>query len=137
MLAIQNFVKALRLPPALQNELAGEHVLRQFTLHLHLPTWLAPAFRPISEAKVEALSVNSYLYFRFMLVVDHLLDAPAAGPQAPVQQAAAGQRLLTYCALFEESIRGLAALFAAQTPSGGTCSSASSSSRPATCRKKP
>ena len=114
MLAIQQFVYSLSLPAALKEELAGDEILKHHALHLQLPTWLAPLFGPIAPEKIQALSFSSYFYFRFMLVVDGLLDEPArqGGPVSDI----AATRLLTYCNFFERSVRGLGTLFPADDP---------------------
>ena len=111
MRAITDFVRATSLPEALKEELAGSVIMQQHALYVHLPTWLAPLFGNVSAAQVEELSVSSYFYFRFLLVIDHVLDAPA--PAAPQL---ATVRLLTYCEFFERSVRGLSALFPAGDP---------------------
>lgn len=112
MRAITDFVRDTSLPEALKEELAGSVIMQQHALYVHLPTWLAPLFGGVSQAQIEQLSFSSYFYFRFLLVVDHVLDAPApdAAPHA------ATVRLLTYCDLFERSVRGLSNLFAAGDP---------------------
>lgn len=121
MLSIQRFINATALPAALKEELAGDQILGHHALHLNLPAWLAPVFGGVVPEKLEALALSSYLYFRFMLVVDSLIDGlnaggagaqlrPAAGPVDPAE------RLLTYCHLFEHSVRGLATLFPAGDP---------------------
>ncbi len=113
MRVITDFVRATSLPEALKEELAGSVIMQQHALYVHLPTWLAPLFGPaVSAAQIEQLSFSSYFYFRFLLVIDNVLDAPA--PAAAPHLATV--RLLTYCDLFERSVRGLAGLFPAGDP---------------------
>lgn len=110
MRAITDFVRASALPAALKEELAGDYIIQQHALYVQLPTWLAPLFGPrVSPAQVEQLSFSAYYYFRFLLVIDHLLDATPNGQVAASPQAT--QRLLAYCDLYERAVRGLAALF--------------------------
>lgn len=115
MRAITEFVGALSLPEALKEELAGDYILRQHQLYVQLPTWLAPVFGPaVSAAHLDQLSISCYFYFRFLLAIDKVLDAgPVADSAAPALSA---QRLLTYCELYERSIRGLASLFPPTDP---------------------
>lgn len=116
MRAITDFVRASSLHEGLKQELAGERVMQQHALYVQLPGWLAPLFGPgVSAAQVEQLSFSSYFYFRFLLAIDQLLDAGPAGP-ATVSPQLATQRLLTYCDLYERSVRGLAGLFAPDDP---------------------
>ena len=81
-------------------------------------TALPEAGPALSSAQVEQLSFSSYYYFRYLLVIDHVLDAPAPGAHVPAPQLAT-VRLLTYTDLFERSVRGLAGLFPAGDPFWG------------------
>jgi putative peptide zinc metalloprotease protein len=112
MRAIIDYVSALPCPEELKKELTGKGVLEQHELYLQLPYWLAPLFGPVTPAQVEQLGFSSYFYFRFLVAIDGLLDAPA--PQAAGGHAV--HRLLVYCDLFEQSVRGLGALFPQQDP---------------------
>lgn len=113
MRAITDFVRASQLPTALKEELAGDYIMQQHALYVQLPTWLAPLFGPrVAPAQVEQLSFSAYYYFRFLLVIDHLLDTPPVGRATPLST----QRLLTYCDLNERAMRGLAALFGPDEP---------------------
>lgn len=115
MRAITDYVRASALPTALKEELAGDYIIQQHALYVQLPTWLAPLFGPqVLPAQVEQLSFSAYYYFRFLLVIDHVLDvAPTGGAAASPQ---ATQRLLALCDLYERSVRGLAALFGPNEP---------------------
>ncbi len=124
MCAIRDFVRATSLPETLKEELAGDFVLQQHALYVQLPAWLAPVFG-VGPVQVEQLSFSSYFYFRFLLVVDHVLDAapvlPPAPPLPPTAAAVAGnqlatQRLLVYCDLYERAVRGLSDLFPTGDP---------------------
>jgi hypothetical protein len=118
MRAITDFVRASALPEALKEELAGDYMMKQHALYVQLPTWLAPLFGPqVRPAQVEQLSFSAYYYFRFLLVMDHVLDAAPTGAVAATP--AATRRLLTYCDLYERSVRGLAALFGPEEPFWG------------------
>lgn len=114
MRVITDYVRATSLPETLKEELAGSVVMQQHALYVHLPTWLAPLFPEVSAAQIEKLSLSSYFYFRFLLVIDNVLDAPAPAPDAAPHLATV--RLLTYCDLFERSVRGLSDLFATSDP---------------------
>lgn len=125
MRAITDFVGSLNLPDALAQELAGAPILAQHALYVQLPAWLAPVFGlPRDAASVEQLGVSSYFYFRFLLVLDNLLDtappssagATAQNGASPVAPHLAARRLLTYCNLFEHAVRGLSGLFPAADP---------------------
>lgn len=110
---ITEYVRASSFPEALKQELAGDAVLHQHAMYLHLPAWLAPLFAPVTPAQIEQLTFSSYFYFRFLLAIDGILDAPPICSDATGQGA---QRFLVYCDLFEKSIRGLGDLFPLHDP---------------------
>ena len=98
---------------ALKEEFVGNRVMEKHAFFVHLPTWLSPLFGPISPEQLEQLTASSYFYFRFVLAIDHLLDAaPAAGGGS----AAATERLLGFCELYERAVRGLVGLFPGNDP---------------------
>lgn len=114
MRVITDFVRASSLPEALKEELAGAQIMQQHQLYVKLPTWLAPLFGSgVSPAQVEQLGFSSYFYFRFLLAIDHVLDT---APTAASDPQLATVRLLTYCDLFEQSVRGLSTLFGPGDP---------------------
>ena len=115
MHAIKEFIHAQLLPEELKQELVGERVMKQHAMYLQLPYWLAPLFAPVTPAQVEKLSISSYLYFRFLLVVDGQMDA-APTAVVPTSMEREVQRLMVYCDLFEKSVRGLGDLFPLNDP---------------------
>jgi hypothetical protein len=115
MHAIKNFIHAHPLPEEIKQELVGEGILKQHEMYLQLPYWLAPIFGAVTPAQVEQLGISSYLYFRFLLAIDGLMDTPA-GSVAADTTGRGTQHLLVYCDLFEKSVRGLGYLFPLNDP---------------------
>lgn len=118
MHAIKQFVLSTSLSDSMKEELVGDKVMQRHALYLQLPTWLAPLFKEVNPEQVEQLGFGSYFYFRFLLVIDSVLDA---APAADTTTAPAGatERLLTYTHFFEQSVRTLATLFPQKDPFWG------------------
>src|SRR6476661_1346598 len=107
---IRQRILALPLDGALTVELADSSLLQQHSLYLQLPEWLAPLFTGISSNQLAELRLYSYLYFRFLLKVDGLLDAPDGATTGPAKQ------MLGALSLHELSVRGLTNLFPGADP---------------------
>jgi hypothetical protein len=104
---IKTFIESLDLNRQLKDELANQHLLQQHTLYLQLARFLAPAFPIIDSSILDALSGHSYLYFRFLIGLDGLLDKQGGSTSQTTQ------RLFAYISLHEQAVRGLAQLFPA------------------------
>lgn len=115
MCAIRDYVFSTSLPAALKEELAGEYVMSQNAFYVELPGWLTPVFGgAVRAAQVEQLRFNSYFYFRFILAMDRVLDATPGTLDGGAVRAT--ERMLTYCDLYERSVRGLTEMFPAADP---------------------
>lgn len=99
----------LPLASQVKEELGSPELLAKHSLYLELPYMLAPLFPQISPPKLADLQLYSYLYFRFLLTVDEVLDS--AGK--PDSNKAA--RIFSMFAYYEQAIRGLAELFPLQS----------------------
>jgi hypothetical protein len=69
-----NYIGTLSIPTAEKEALLDAKMLSEHHLYLHLISYLAPAFPQISAAQLESLSLSSYLYFRFLLSFDQVID---------------------------------------------------------------
>ncbi|GAB3841004.1 hypothetical protein [Hymenobacter jeollabukensis] len=108
MQAVQDYVDSLPISETLKQELVSPPYLHAYRLYLNLPRYLAPVFPAVSEAQLDRLTIFSYLYFRFVVAVDDVLDAPLSSD-------AGSERLLQYLGLYETTVLGLSELL----PAGG------------------
>lgn len=106
MYFVTDFFNSLPISDSLRARLYSGNPDPQHRLYLELPTIFAAAFPGVSEEQLKTLTLSSYLYFRYILFLDDLLDGDTSctGPGQ-------GQLLLTYVKLHEHAIRGLAHLF--------------------------
>jgi len=79
------------------------------TLYMSICQWVRPVFFDVSDEDVNSLAKAGYLYFRFLLVFDDLLDAGADSGYMH-------RSLQTGLALHEASIRKLSHLFGQSSP---------------------
>lgn len=86
-------------------QLSSEAEARSLLFYLELPPLLAPLFPGISPRELDELTVNNYLYFRFVLALEALLVQPG-GPTH--------QQLIDCMTLHEHAMRGLSRLFPLQ-----------------------
>ncbi len=96
-----NYIGTLSIPTAEKEALLDPKMLSEHHLYLHLISYLAPAFPQISAAQLESLSLSSYLYFRFFLSFDQLIDT---------SHFSLGEMRLGF-EFYEKAMRGLAALY--------------------------
>jgi hypothetical protein len=101
-----NYIGTLSIPTAEKEALLDAKMLSEHHLYLHLISYLAPAFPQISAAQLESLSLSSYLYFRFLLSFDQLIDT---------SHFSLGEMRLGF-EFYEKAIRGLAALYPDDSP---------------------
>ena len=101
-----NYIGTLSIPTAEKEALLDPKMLSEHHLYLHLIGYLAPAFPQISAAQLESLSLSSYLYFRFLLSFDQLLDT---------SHFSLGEMRLGF-EFYEKALRGLAALYPDESP---------------------
>lgn len=107
MKQIKEFISSLQLPVELHQEVSADDLLQKHQFYLHLAQYLAPAFPAIARERLTRLTGYSYLYFRFLLGLDSLLDEKPGIAAQPTSK-----RLFGYLALHEQAVRGLAQLFA-------------------------
>ena len=105
MRQIKDFIASLQMRPELRQELAANHQLQKHAFYLQLAYRLAPAFPPAAPEVLDQLTGNSYLYFRFLLGIDALLD------EDNNQHSHLPQHLFSSLTLHEQAVRGLAHLF--------------------------
>lgn len=101
-----NYIGTLSIPTAEKEALLDPKMLSEHHLYLHLISYLAPAFPQISAAQLESLSLSSYLYFRFLLSFDQLIDT---------SHFSLGEMRLSF-EFYEKALRGLAALYPEGSP---------------------
>nr|GFB62450.1 hypothetical protein [Tanacetum cinerariifolium] len=92
------------MKPEIKELLVVESVLEKHAFYLQLPYFLSPLFPAIAEKKFNDLVGYSYLYFRFTLEVDRLLDEQ-------VTSSSYLTRLFTCLSIHEQAIQGLTQLF--------------------------
>lgn len=86
-------------------DLAGDQQLADYKFYVELASLFAPVFPQIPTAQLRELTVYSYLYFRYVLNLDCLLDGE-------ISRSEEGTRtILAYQTVHEVAIRGLAKLF--------------------------
>lgn len=78
-------------------------------LYISICHWVRPVFPEVSDEDVNLLATAGYLYFRFLLVFDNLLDE--GGGSSNMYRS-----LQTGLALHEASIRKLSHLFGQSSP---------------------
>ncbi|MCR5890389.1 hypothetical protein LRS06_21920 [Hymenobacter sp. J193] len=100
--AVRQHVAVIAASETFKQQISSEAELKAYGFYLTLPECLAPQFPGIDAQELEALAVYSYLYFRFIIALDKLID------QATV---ATTQQMLDCVALHEYAVRGLAHLF--------------------------
>jgi hypothetical protein len=101
-----NYIGTLPIPNAEKEALLDPKMLSEHHLYLHLIGYLAPAFPQISAAQLESLSLSSYLYFRFLLSFDQLIDTS----RFSLDEMRLGFEF------YEKAMRGLAALYPDDSP---------------------
>ncbi|GAA3933720.1 prenyltransferase/squalene oxidase repeat-containing protein [Hymenobacter algoricola] len=105
MESIKQFIAALAIDAELKAELAADQLLQKHGLYLRLARYLAPAFPPLPATVLGNLTGYSYVYFRFLLGLDSLLDSQST---SGVRSA---QRLFSSLEMHEQAVRGLGQLF--------------------------
>lgn len=103
---IQPFLASLPFSDELKGRLFTFSGSPHQQFYLSLPALLVPAFPDVSPAQLQQLLLSSYLYSRFTLFLDDVLDGDFV-PTAAGQ----GELLLAYVHLHEHAIRGLGSLF--------------------------
>ena len=69
-----NYIGTLSIPTTEKEALLDAKMLSEHHLYLNLIHYLTPAFPQVTPAQVETLSLSSYLYFRFLISLDQLID---------------------------------------------------------------
>lgn len=105
---VTDFILDLDLPKDLKEELTADDLVRKHHFYLQLATFLQPAFAAVAGEQVQKVTVCGYLYFRFLLAIDALLDANSNGQQSQLVR-----RLFGYLKVHEQAIVSLAQLFPA------------------------
>jgi hypothetical protein len=108
--AIQDYVAAMPLSAEVKVELASELALRTYGFYVQLPAHLATLFPGVTPAQLTELTIYSYLYFRYIMNLDGLLD----GDIKP--SAATAGSIFGYQMVHEYATRGLAKLFPEGSP---------------------
>jgi len=104
---IKEFIFSLGISPKLKNELASDELLLKHQFYLQLARYLAPVFPAVDAVSLHKLTGHSYLYFRFLLGLDSLVDE-----QVGINGHSVDPKLLfNYVEIHEQAIRGLAQLF--------------------------
>lgn len=101
-----NYIGTLSIPNEEKEALLDPQMLSEHHLYLNLINYLAPAFPQLSAAQLETLSLSSYLYFRFLLSFDRLLDS---------SHFCLGELCISF-EFYEKAMRGLAALYPDDSP---------------------
>ena len=101
-----NYIGTLSIPTSEKEALLDPKMLSEHHLYLHLISYLAPAFPQISAIQLESLSLSSYLYFRFLLSFDQLVDT---------SHFSLSEMRLGF-EFYEKALRGLAALYPDDSP---------------------
>lgn len=101
-----NYIGTLSIPTSEKEALLDPKMLSEHHLYLHLISYLAPAFPQISAIQLESLSLSSYLYFRFLLSFDQLIDT---------SHFSLGEMRIAF-EFYEKAMRGLAALYPDDSP---------------------
>ncbi len=101
-----NYVGTLPIPATEKEALLDAKMLSEHHLYLHLIGYLAPAFPQVSSSQLEALSLSSYLYFRFLLSIDQLIDT---------SRFSLGEMRWGF-EFYEKAMRGLAGLYPDDSP---------------------
>jgi hypothetical protein len=73
----QNYIAKLDISASEKEQLLDANLLSNHHLYLNLITYLAPAFPKVNQDQIDSLSLGSYLYFRFLLYFDSLIDNPS------------------------------------------------------------
>lgn len=102
---LRQHLAPLPLSASFKEQLGSEVELQTYLFYLELPPLLAPLFPGVSASQLDELTVNNYLYFRFVLTADQLLGQEG-GPTR--------QQLIDCLTLHEYAVRALSRLFAPQ-----------------------
>jgi hypothetical protein len=73
------YVESLDFPQDAKDRLVDEKLLDSHHLYLNLIPYLSPAFPNVCQADLEQLNLGSYLYFRFLLLLDDTIDTMGEG----------------------------------------------------------
>ncbi|BAV05932.1 Squalene-hopene cyclase C-terminal domain-containing protein [Filimonas lacunae] len=103
----KTLIESLSFDAATEQELLKEQVLQEHYFYLHLVLYLSPAYPSVPEPVKKKLGAAVYLYFRFALACDKMIDQEKS-TNSGIQQFFVQIRLL------EAAVRELSALF----PSG-------------------
>jgi len=103
--AIQDCVAQLPISESIKEELASDKKLEGYKFYVELASVLAPLFPRIHPAQLQHLTVFSYLYFRYILNLDCVLDGEISKDDAGTHT------ILAYQTVHEVAVRGLAKLF--------------------------
>jgi hypothetical protein len=108
-----NYIGTLPIPNSEKEVLLDAKILSEHHLYLNLIHYLSPAFPQVSAAQVETLSLSSYLYFRFLISFDQLIDSS----RYSLSEMRMGFEF------YEKAMRGLAGLYPDDSPFWGLFSS--------------
>lgn len=101
-----NYIGTLSIPTTEKEALLDAKMLSEHHLYLNLIYYLSPAFPQVTPAQVETLSLSSYLYFRFLISLDQLIDSS----RFSLDEMRLGFEF------YEKAMRGLALLYPEQSP---------------------
>lgn len=101
-----NYIGTLTIPITEKEALLDAKMLSEHHLYLNLIQYLSPAFPQVTPAQVETLSLSSYLYFRFLISLDQLIDTS----RFSLDEMRLGFEF------YEKAMRGLALLYPEQSP---------------------
>lgn len=108
----QNYIAKFDIPASEKEQQLEENLLSNHHLYLNLITYLAPAFPKVNQAQIDSLSLGSYLYFRFLLYFDSLIDTPRHEKDklGDLNQMSIGFEF------YEKSIRELSSIYKGDSP---------------------
>ena len=101
-----NYIGTLSIPTTEKEALLDAKMLSEHHLYLNLIHYLSPAFPQVTPAQVETLSLSSYLYFRFLISLDQLIDSS----RFSLDEMRLGFEF------YEKAMRGLALLYPERSP---------------------
>jgi hypothetical protein len=103
----RDYVATLDIPSAQKEVLLDRKMIQSHHLYLNLMSYLSPAYPNIMSEQLDKLSLGSYLYFRFLLSFDNMMDSVKIG----------GSKMAMFAEMsiafefYEKSMRELSALY--------------------------
>jgi hypothetical protein len=103
-----DFVKTSPIQPSLKEEAIDLKVIDGHQFYINIVNYLRPLFPNITDEKSERITLNGYLYFRFLLLFDNFIDESKG--KAKVTDNTFHKLMMAF-EFYEKSIRGLSNLF--------------------------